>query len=330
MSLDKLSEQKQEIVNNIIENLESTGKFTPEWDCDVFRPRNPFSGAVYQGANRLTLAYQAGSKGYDDPRWLTFKQAQTAGYKVKKGEKGTYCIKWIALQERAEKTKEEKRLEEEMKEKGFQTVERIRMIPKSFVVFNVAQIENFPKLEKEKFTLDKEFEIAEAFIKSSPCKISELMQDSAYYSPKNDIIILPPRNIFKDQVSFYSTALHEMTHSTGHKSRLNRDLTGSFGTESYAKEELVAELGCMFLKSSLNLSLDGKHFENHSAYINSWIKLLKKDPNEIFKSADLASKASNFLIDHFVEKHKNLASQLNLTIKEQIQLQHKQNKDKEL
>ncbi|MDO4557267.1 MAG: zincin-like metallopeptidase domain-containing protein, partial [Lachnospiraceae bacterium] len=142
-------------------------------------------------------------------------------------------------------------------------------------------------------------EVADKFIQSSECKIKEVEQDSAYYSPKSDEIILPPRDYFKNQESFLSVTLHEMAHSTGHESRLNRPLMNQFGTSEYAREELIAELTGTFLQADLNIHLDGELLEDHTDYLKAWIQILKDDPNELFRACNYAEKASQYLMHNY-------------------------------
>lgn len=111
------------------------------------------------------------------------------------------------------------------------------------------------------------------------------------------------RESFNSKEDFMATTFHEMIHSTGHESRLNREegMIGELGSKEYAREELVAELGSVFLQSKLGVKLEGQHFDNHSAYINSWIEILKNDPNEVFRAASKAEKASEYLHERYLE-----------------------------
>ncbi|MDU1912596.1 zincin-like metallopeptidase domain-containing protein [Fusobacterium sp.] len=127
-------------------------------------------------------------------------------------------------------------------------------------------------------------------IAASMCPIKEVGQEQAYYSPSKDEIVLPLRESFKDSESFLSTALHEMIHSTGHESRLNRDKGHMFGSPEYAKEELIAELGSVFLQGDLGIKLEGEHFQDHSNYLKSWIGALKEDYHELFRACIEAEK----------------------------------------
>ena len=137
-----------------------------------------------------------------------------------------------------------------------------------------------PEMELEERT--KQIEIIERVIENSAAPINFDGGNRAYYSPIKDSIHLPEIKQFKSMQDFYATALHEIAHSTGHSSRLNRELSGGFGTPNYAREELRAELASIFMQIELGLSVEGKHFENHGAYLASWLKAVKNNQKEFF------------------------------------------------
>ena len=118
--------------------------------------------------------------------------------------------------------------------------------------------------------------------------------DQAYYQPANDFIMLPPKDAFKSDTGYRATALHEATHATGHKSRCDRTLRGRFGTEAYAAEELIAEIGSCFLQETLGIEMD---VENHASYLQNWLKVLKDDKRAVFTAASAAQKAVDYLLD---------------------------------
>ncbi|MDD7411025.1 ArdC family protein [Fusobacterium gastrosuis] len=291
-------ESRKKLVEKIIKNIEKGDLiFNKNWDSQMMMPQNPVSKANYLGGNRIRLIAETIDKGYKDPRWVTFKQAESNGWNIRKGEKGTLCEKWIFS--KVEKSVDEngKTIEKEIK--------LDKPIPNYFYVFNAEQVENIPKLEINNYTKNETNEIIENFISNSECKIKEIAQSKAYYNPRTDEIVLPSREAFKSQEDFLATTFHEMVHSTGHKDRLDRDLTGIYGSDSYAREELVAELGAVFLQSKLGIKLEGEHFDNHSAYLKSWIEILKNDPNELFRAAVQAEKAEERLYQRYA-KYKEL------------------------
>lgn len=287
-----IDETRREIVNEIIENMKKGYIFSEErWNKEALRPQNPTSNTKYQGVNRLRLAYQSVKKGYKDPRWLTYVQAVEKGWKIKKNEKGTLCEKWIWT--------ELKEIEDENGKIEKVEVDRKKPIVKYFVVFNGEQVEGIPEFEKKELSNHELLDVANKLIKSSECPIREIAQEKSYYSPSNDEIVLPLRGYFKSEESFLATLLHEMAHSTGHETRLNRNILNLFGTSDYAKEELRAELASIFLESDLNLDLKNANKVDHVNYLKSWISVLEDNPDELFKACNDSSKISERIVDNY-------------------------------
>lgn len=304
-SYEIVMEDRKRIVEKIIENMEKGDLiFSKNWNSEIMMPQNPVSQVNYLGGNRIRLIAKAIENEYKDPRWLTFNQATENGWNVRKGEKGTLCEKWIF-------TKKEKGIDENGNE--IETEVKLDK-PKVnyFYVFNAEQIEKIPELEIKKHNKDTEMEIVQNFIDSSECKVIEAAQGRAYYNPGKDEIVLPMRESFNSKEDFMATTFHEMIHSTGHESRLNREIgmVSEFGSKEYAREELVAELGSVFLQSKLGVKLEGQHFDNHSAYLKSWISLLKNDPNELFRAAVKAEKATERLHERYLEYEKEKINDL--------------------
>ena len=171
-----------------------------------------------------------------------------------------------------------------------------------FRVFNAEQIDGIGPIPKV-IPMEKNemLKLAEEVIASSQCEIVESMQNRTYYSPKEDKIMLPPRDYFKSQEAFLAVTLHEMSHSTGHPDRLNRPLVNKFGTPEYAKEELNAEFGSAFLQMDLGIKLSDEAINDHAAYLHSWISVLENDPNELFRAVHNASEISDYLIENYQE-----------------------------
>lgn len=300
-------EDRKKLVEKLIENMKQGYFITKDkLDINSLLPKNPISGFYYKGGNRLKLVFETIDKEYKDPRWLTFIQAQKQGWNIKKGEHGILCEKWIF--EKVEKVKDEITGEEKEVKKRLD-----RPTVNYFTVFNGEQIEGIPKYNSSKNTLSNSeiLEIVDDFIKSSEAKIKEVAQHEAYYNPFSDEIVLPLRESFKSDEAFMRTTLHEMCHSTGHVTRLNRNQMGAFGTPNYAKEELIAELGSFFTESSLGIKIEGEHFNDHSNYLKSWITALEEDYNELFRACAEAEKASNYLIERYKEYEKEKLQELN-------------------
>lgn len=270
----------QTVTDSIIEALEIGVK---PWVCPWVRqgqvsglPSNLTTGNAYNGINIMLLWCSAAKQGFNDSRWLTYKQAQELGAQVRRGEQGTAAIYYKTLE----------------KENDQGDIDRIPMI-KSFTVFNVNQIDGLNlDVEPLSETTFDPLPNVEALIQRSGAKINE-QGAQAFYNPSIDEIWLPERQRFVEAAGFYATGLHELVHWTGAKHRLNRDKGGKFGSEGYAFEELIAELGSAFLIADLGVIGEIQH----DSYIASWLEALKNDKRYIFKAASAASKAHRFLTE---------------------------------
>lgn len=271
------------VTESIIEALESGVK---PWVCPWKRngtlsgiPSNFATTTAYSGMNIMLLWCSAAKQGFNDSRWLTYKQAQALGAQVRKGARGTTAIFYKTLEKENEQGE----------------TEQIPML-KTFTVFNVEQIDGLTLNSEALITQPvSEFDPlpqVEALFQRSGAKITERGQQ-AFFTPVTDEIYLPERHLFTDAANFYATGLHELTHWSGGKKRLNREMKGKFGSEDYAFEELIAELGSAFLMADLGVSGDVQH----ESYIASWLKALKNDKRYIFKAASSASKAHRYLMD---------------------------------
>ena len=253
---EKIQESRKAIVDKVVELLESGKKldWSMGWNGTNLNPHNPVSGAKYQGANRLRLAFAAIINEYQDPRWCTFAQARAQDWQIKKGAKGVLCESFIFEREVKDLDENGKEKRDENGNIVYKKEKLEKPIRTTFTVFNASQIHGIPQLEMpESPSTDFQLGVAKVFIDSSDCPISYAAQKRAFYAPGLDRIFVPPKEFFKDEESFFATVTHEMGHSTGHKSRLDRDIEGSYGSKSYAKEELVAELCSMFTQSNLNI-----------------------------------------------------------------------------
>ena len=264
------------------------------------RAYNATTGKNYTGINAMWLSYQALKKGYTDPRWCTFKQAKDKGWHVKKDEKSTSVEFWSLYD-----TKTRKAISMDEAEKILQAdPERekdLSFISKKACVFNAEQISGIPQLQQT-----TEVDIAairaqrDTLIKNMGLSFHE-GGNQAFYRPSDDSITMPPDKTFKDDYGYMSTLLHECGHATGHESRLNRDLSGRFGSESYAKEELRAEIASAFTSQALGFGAQGADLgaamDNHKAYVQSWVKAIQDSPKELFAAIKDAEKISDYLIE---------------------------------
>jgi antirestriction protein ArdC len=247
-------------------------------------PFNPTTQKPYRGGNVVSLMIAAMRKGYGDPRWCTYKQAAEKGWQVRKGEKATQIEFWEAKAG----SKEEGADDEE---------KRSRLVHRVYSVFNAQQIDGIPAIHVEP---PKPFEALEAGEKMMAESGAEIRHggNRAYYTRAADYIQLPNKEQFIDAPAYYSTAAHELIHWTGNEKRLNREtLNKSRGynpeDEQYSREELVAEIGSWLVALETGLPHDPSQ---HTAYIASWLKSLKKDKNEIFRAASAAAKATDYVL----------------------------------
>ena len=287
MLLMKTSDYRKEVTERIIDMLESgSAPWQKPWDAGVGRINRPhnFNGRPYHGVNALLLWYTAQKNGYSDPRWLTYNQVKKLGGHVNKGEKAQIVEYW-------QWQKEIENPETGVKEK----VDLERPYVFRAAVFNGSQCSGIGKYVAPVANWAPH-ERAENIVIANGVPVYHSEVDAAYYTPSGDYVCLPPRASFATEDAYYSTLLHEVGHSTGHPSRLNREQSGRFGTEDYAKEELRAELASTFLCAELGITLPGGD-EQHAAYVKSWVKALKDDYNEIFRAAADAEKICNYLYD---------------------------------
>lgn len=239
---------------------------------------NRVSKKGYSVLNQLLLPF--------DGEYATLKQWNELGGKVKAGEKGNIVTYWNFI------NKTEKQEDGTEKVKSFP-------ILRYYTVFHISQVEGVEPLKNIDFT-NMEVESAEAvkntYFERESCRLFVEKSDRAYYSHSFDEIHVPELNQFENSDEFYSTLFHEMTHSTGAASRLDRlSNTAFFGNEDYSKEELVAEIGSAMLSSVAGLNTE-KTFNNSVAYLQSWLRVLKNDPRMIVSAASKAEKAVDYIL----------------------------------
>ena len=281
----------QQVTNNIIEALEQVS--LEDYNAPFARltaelsPINPITEKDYHGINTLILWLQQQAHGYKSNEWGTFRQWKEKGANVKKGEKSSMIIFY-------------KRVEKKDEASSNEDPEFYNCL-KSYCVFNADQVEGYePTITRETGdfgTVERIAEI-EKFIAQSRAVIKE-DQNRASFVPSCDEINMPPKTLFFDNgqsatENYYAVLLHELTHWTGGKSRLDREQVGhSTDEKKYAFEELIAELGSAFLCSHFRIKQHGR--DDHATYIKSWLQALKNDKKFIFKAASQAQKAVDFL-----------------------------------
>jgi putative DNA primase/helicase len=278
------------VAEKLIRQLkQGTAPWQKPWQPGALLPMNPVTGKRYQGINAIQLM----SEGHDDPRWMTYKQAAAIGAQVGKGEKGTPIQYWKFSEVHA-KTDALGNLVRDAQ--GRQVNEEVPLErPRVFlaIVFNASQIDGLPPVPPCAAPDWQSLDWPERMLQASGATIRHAQHSGAYYQPATDTIHLPGKAQFASAANYYATALHELGHWTGHASRLNRDLAHPFGSAGYAREELRAEIASMILGSELGIGHDPAQ---HAAYVGSWIKVLTKDPFEIFRAAADAEKIQRFVL----------------------------------
>ena len=293
----------KEVTNKIIAALENnTRPWVQPWNGGILPIPMRHNNRLYQGINTLILWQAASDGGYNSPYWMTFKQAKLLGGNIKKGEKAATIFYASSC------TLGNNEKEDEQKERSGQNLALnqeqksiYKKFMKSYKVFNANQIDGLQEkyykvLSTENNTKELEkLPRLEEFVKNTKANIKH-GGIRAYYRESSDHIQMPEMKLFKNSNAYYSTLCHELTHWSGSKERLNRNLGGKrFGDSGYAMEELVAELGAAFLCSLLGINPDAR--EDHAPYIASWLKVLKSDKRAIFNAASLAQSASNYLLE---------------------------------
>lgn len=286
--MPKPKAQKRDIAKEITTKMiAAIEKGTPPWKMPwgtrpLLTPlRN--TGEQYSGINILVLWDMMDHAGYDNPRWITFKQAQALGGKVKKGAKSTGIVYYGS----ATKTVENHLGEEE---------ETTRRFLKHYNVFNVDQVEGLPNAQysfpgAHIKTLPPDNELSAFFQRVGP--VIDHGGNRAFYRPSSDHIQMPRFGAFQTPQLYFATLCHETIHWSGAKHRLDR-LPCAPTEEERGYEELVAEIGSAMLGAQIGLPPD--HLENHSAYVQSWLKSLKNDTRFILKAAAEAQKACDFVL----------------------------------
>jgi len=267
----------QDVTNSIIEQLEKGAiPWVKPWRADSSADKNLLTQKPYQGINRLILGLSGMVNGYGVPVWASYKQWESIGGNVRKGEKGTRIVFFSKVDKENKQTGDKESYS----------------VLKAYWVFNASQIDGIDIVPAA--TVDKPFtaiEQAETRIVKTGAALSH-GGDAAFYAPSVDRIQLPNKGTFDSEANYYATAFHELVHWTGAKHRLDRNLDkGRFGNPAYAFEELVAEMGAAFLCQDYGIQGELRH----AGYIQSWLKALRDDSKAVFKAAALAQKAADYL-----------------------------------
>jgi len=249
------------------------------WTTADSAPVNLVSKKNYRGLNVWLL----GSAGYASPYWLSYKQATELGGQVRKGEKSTMVVFWTQF---------------ETLDKASGKKKNIPLL-RYYNVFNVQQVDGieYPKPEDTKKIDFCRIAEAEKLVVNMPQKPTILHgEQRAYYNRASDYVNMPQKDSFDKEENYYSVLFHELTHATGHESRLGRlqDSVSGFGSTSYAKEELVAEMGASYLCATAGIV--DRTIDNSAAYIANWLTALKNDKKLVVSAAGKAQKAVDFIL----------------------------------
>lgn len=247
------------------------------------------TGKAYSFLNQLLLG--------EPGEYLTFNQCKAEGGNIKKGEKSNFVVFWTWLPKKGEE-----------KPKKGEDLDISKCVPflKYYHVFNVNQCEGIqPRFVKDNDTeqaldpISSAEDVIRLYFERETCTLNICNSSSAYYSPSEDKVVVPQMSQYKRVEEYYSTIFHEMTHSTGHKDRLNRfndEKKASFGSDEYSREELVAEMGSAFILHRIGIDSE-KAFNNSVGYLQAWLEHIKNDSKAVVIAAGKAEAAANLIID---------------------------------
>lgn len=291
--MKKLSLTRERLVKMYIDSLqEGQLPWRSRWINGININGN--TKIAYKGVNQLLLSLVSANEHYRDPRWFTYVQVQSKGYKLKNAKgKGVPVEFWYVYdlknKRKVDFSEYEKIIESKPEEK-----ENYRVSWKCTFVYNAAHIEGLPEISTNKSMKKVEIpKFISNIIKNLGVKYNEY-GNRAFYRPSTDEIFLPPKENFIDKYSYYATQLHELCHSTGNEKRLNRNLCNG-NEKDYAREELIAEISSSFLMQTLNVDVGAEHYDNHKAYIKSWIDILEDKPNELFTAINESNKVCDYI-----------------------------------
>lgn len=322
----RIEDNRKKTIDKLIELMERDGlEYVREWSVanagvNLFDPHNPITGTHYRGANLINLAVACITYGITDNRFTTISQAKKQGWTVREGAP-TYmvekCKKFTYQLKNDDGTPA---LDENSNEKW---VSYVRPVSYWWVV-NYSDIDGAPALPDSERPALPEYDTTsylsitmDRLKETSRCEIRERVSDKACYSPTFDYVTFPKREQFSSPQAALRTLCHEMGHSTGHESALNRTFAGRFGSRDYAFEELIAELTSAFVCSQLGADVvpedsdgdDGmqRRHENHAAYLKSWLSKFRSDTTYLFRAATKASAAADFIMDRLVKQYPEYA-----------------------
>jgi antirestriction protein ArdC len=276
----------EEITEKIIDALEAgVAPWVRPWETAQYgQYRNAVTDRPYRGINVMLLNLATMTKGFVDPRWLTFRNAEMLGGHVRKGEKGVGIVFWKFIDT---ENKNKDSIEDGDDD------QKIIPLARLYTVFNIEQCDGIElsSLKKSVCAGHKINEEAEKILSLPNLKHGG---DKAYYSQSRDLIVMPVREAFENLDFYFSTFYHEILHWSGHPDRLNREFGARFGDHCYAFEELVAEIGAALLGAGTGIPFENMH---HPEYINFWLQILQKNNRAIFTAAAKAQVAADYVLE---------------------------------
>lgn len=296
-------EYRVELADAFAHVLEERGlEWRKEWTgSGGGAPHNGITKACYRGTNAFWLSLVSMLKGYSDPRWVTMVQIMDNGGKyhpkqkwhLKAGSKATYVEYWYPYDVKNKKALTWEQYRDEVANGRKDT--EFTLSTKYTAVFNASEVEGMPEIQIPETPDVSQDELIGRLCAGMGVQIFLDGGDRAYYSPSQDNIHLPTPESFTSEYAFNATALHELSHSTGHPDRLNRDMAGFFGSAEYAYEELVAEMCSCFMGVNLSAEATPDHIDNHKAYVQSWIQAIRDKPETLVRAIKDAQAAASFM-----------------------------------
>ena len=303
---EKLTPQRKQLVDQVLANLEKGNLFWTQGWVAAGAPESAVTGKKYRGINNLYLSLVAMAENYGDNRWATFRQMEEKGWTFKKDEEGhtlgkgkSVSVEYYEMRDKETKRRFDRSVLDGMTfdEQREYMDKNVYWLRKFYRVFNCSLMDGAPAKEMPTIDVNDRIEKAEAILDYWNANESKIVYggSQAFYRPSTDEVHLPEREKFKSTQSFYDTAFHEIGHSTGHQSRLNRDLSGGFGSQSYAMEELRAEIASIFMAQDLGIEPSEDRLQNNAAYIQSWKDEIKENPNALFTAIADADKIARYV-----------------------------------
>ena len=303
---EKLTPQRKQLVDQVLANLEKGNLFWTQGWVAAGAPESAVTGKKYRGINNLYLSLVAMAENYGDNRWATFRQMEEKGWTFKKDEEGhtlgkgkSVSVEYYEMRDKETKRRFDRSVLDGMTfdEQREYMDKNVYWLRKFYRVFNCSLMDGVPAKEMPMIDVNDRIEKAEAILDYWNANESKILYggSQAFYRPSTDEVHLPEREKFKSTQSFYDTAFHEIGHSTGHETRLNRDLSGGFGSQSYAMEELRAEIASIFMAQDLGIEPSEDRLQNNAAYIQSWKDEIKENPNALFTAIADADKIARYV-----------------------------------